>query len=128
MTKEELLAIQDNPFLKLCGIQLLQAKDGSCYAQVEITPQIYNPHGMVHGGLLFTMADIVTGIAACQYGTSPVTLDSDFHFLQNVHSGTLTARAEVVRAGSSITVLRAQVTSDSGHLLAEGSFTYYYLR
>lgn len=126
MTNDVLPIIQDNQFLKLCGIEMHQDKDGSIYAQAEVTPKIQNPYGIAHGGLLFTMADIATGVTAWQYGTAPVTLDSDFHFLRNVSSGTITARAEVVRAGRTIIVLRSKVTSDSGLLLAEGSFTYYY--
>lgn len=126
MTNEEYCIIKNNQFLKLCGIQLHHDQDGTIYAQAEVTPQIQNPYGIVHGGLLFTMADMATGVTACQFGLSPVTLDSDFHFLRNVTSGIITARAEVVRAGRTIIVLRAKVTSDSGLLLAEGSFTYYY--
>ncbi|MCD7838471.1 MAG: PaaI family thioesterase [Clostridiales bacterium] len=127
MTEEEARLIQQNQFMKLCGIQLLEDLEGNCYAQAQVTPQIHNPYGIVHGGLLYTMADIVSGATARQYGRRPVTLDSDFHLLRNVSSGVLTARAEPVRMGGNIAVLRVRVCCGD-ELLAEGTFTFFYRR
>ncbi|MCD8190037.1 MAG: PaaI family thioesterase [Clostridiales bacterium] len=127
MTEEEARLIQQNQFMRLCGIQVLEDPEGRCYAQAQVTSQIHNPYGIVHGGLLYTMADIVTGATARQHGRRPVTLDSNMHYLRNVTSGTLIARAEMVRAGGSIAVLRARVCCGET-LLAEGTFTYFYRR
>ncbi|MCD8335610.1 MAG: PaaI family thioesterase [Clostridiales bacterium] len=127
MSEEEARLIQQNQFIKLCGIQLLEDPEGSYYAQARVTPQVHNPYGIVHGGLLYTMADMVSGATARQYGPHPVTLDSDLHFLRNVSSGTLTARAEPVRVGGSVAVLRARVCCGD-ELLAEGTFTFFYRR
>ncbi|MCD8146032.1 MAG: PaaI family thioesterase [Clostridiales bacterium] len=130
MTEEEARLIQQNQFIRLCGIQLLEDPEGRYYAQVQVTPQIHNPYSIVHGGLLYTMADMVAGATARQHGQHPVTLDSNMHFLRNVSSGVLTARAEVVRAGGSVAVLRARVYGGKGEalLLAEGTFTFFYRR
>lgn len=127
MTEEEARLIQQNQFIRLCGIQLLEDPEGNYYAQTQVTSQIHNPYGIVHGGLLYTMADMVSGATARQYGKHPVTLDSDMHFLRNVSSGTLTARAELVRAGGSVAVIRARVCCGE-LLLAEGTFTFCYRR
>ncbi len=130
MTEEEARLIQQNQFIKLCGIQLLEDSEGRFYAQTQVTPQIHNPYGIVHGGLLYTMADMVSGATARRHGPHPVTLDSDMHFLRNVASGTLTARAELVRVGGSVAVLRARVCAGEKEelLLAEGTFTFFYRR
>ncbi len=127
MTEEEARLIQQNQFIQLCGIQLLEDPEGNYYAQAQVTPQVHNPYGIVHGGLLYTMADMVSGATARQHGKHPVTLDSDLHFLRNVASGTLTARAEPVRMGGSVAVLRAKVCCGD-KLLAEGTFTFFYRR
>ncbi|MCD7929274.1 MAG: PaaI family thioesterase [Clostridiales bacterium] len=130
MTEEEARLIQQNQFIQLCGIHLLEDQEGRYYAQAQATPQVHNPYGIVHGGLLYTMADMVAGATARQHGRHPVTLDSNMHFLRNVTSGVLTARAEVVRAGGSVAVLRARVYGGEGValLLAEGTFTFFYRR
>jgi acyl-CoA thioesterase len=126
MSKEKTLQLsKENPFMKHCGIKLIPGENDTICAQIEVTPDHLNPYSLVHGGLLYTMADIAAGATARKYAPTPVTLNSDFHFLQNVSSGVVTARAEVIRAGISTIVLRAQVFSDKGKELAEGTFTYY---
>lgn len=116
----------NNPFMVHNGVELLRDEDGSYFTRAQIEPVHHNPYGIAHGGLLYTMADIASGVTARQYGTNPVTLDSDFHFLSNVSTGTLTARAEVVRAGRTVAVVRARITNETGKILADGTFTFYY--
>lgn len=110
-------------FIEYCGIEVLYGE--TCSARVELMPKHLNPYGIVHGGLFYTMADTATGVTAMKYMESPVTLDSEFHFLGNVSSGVVTACSEVIRAGKHVMWLRARVESEDGKLLAEGTFTYY---
>ena len=56
---------------------------------------------------------------------SPVTLNSEFHYMGNAPSGVLTARPEILKAGRHILVLRVRVLAEEEKLLAEGTFTYY---
>lgn len=116
-----------NPFMVHNGVELLQDEDGSYFTRVQLESMHHNPYGIVHGGLLYTMADIASGVTARQHGTNPVTLDSDFHFLSNVSTGTLTARSEVVRTGRTIAVIRVRIANETGRLLADGTFSFYYL-
>lgn len=111
-------------FVSYCGIEMIQESSGYC-ARAEIIPGYHNPYGIVHGGLLYTMADTVAGYTAMTFVSSPVTLNSDFHCMKNVSSGVLTARAEVLQAGKHILRLRVRVLADEKLLLAEGTFTYY---
>lgn len=116
-----------NPYMSHNGIELFQDENGRFLTKVEVKPLHHNPFGYVHGGLYYTMADIVAGATAREHGNTPVTLDSDFHYLSNVSSGTITARASIVRTGNTIAVIRVEITSDTGTLLVEGTFTYYYI-
>lgn len=125
--EQEKKFIKNNRFMEVCGIRLKKRPDGSYITQLETEPRHHNPHGMIHGGVLYTMADIAAGANARRHASSPVTLDSDFHFLTNVPYGTLTASAETVRVGGSVIVLRVTVTSDEGVRMAEGTFTFYEL-
>lgn len=119
--------IPSHPFMELCGIEVLK-DSGGYYVQAEVSEKILNPYGIVHGGFFFTMADIITGVTARLCGGQAVTMNSDFHFLANVSSGTVTGRAEVVRAGNTIAVIRAEIRDGGGTLLAEGTFTYFFLK
>ena len=111
-------------FMEYCGIEMIREENGYC-ARVEIGPRHRNPYGIVHGGLLYTMADTAAGYTAMTLVKSPVTLNSDFHCIKNVPSGVLTARAEVIQSGRHILTLRVRILADEELLLAEGTFTYY---
>lgn len=111
-------------FIAWCGIEIVPDGDG-CYTRVRVEPRHHNPYGIVHGGLLYTMADTAAGYTARRLTKSPVTLNNDFHYIGNVSSGVLTARTEIVKAGKHILLLRVRVLAEEEKLLAEGTFTYY---
>ena len=111
-------------FVAHCGMEIIEEQGTYC-TRVNIEPKHHNPYGIVHGGLLYTMADTAAGYTARALTRSSVTLNSDFHCIANVPSGQLTARAEVIKAGRHILVLRVRVLADEELLLAEGTFTYY---
>ena len=92
---------------------------------MKVEPKHHNPYGIVHGGLLYTMADTTAGYTARTLAPSPVTLNSEFHYMRNVPSGTLTAWPEVLKAGRHILLIRVRVMAEEEILLAEGTFTYY---
>lgn len=116
--------IEAASFVDHCGIEIIPEGQGCC-AKVKIEPKHHNPYGIVHGGLLYTMADTAAGYTARMLTLSPVTLNSEFHYIKNVPSGVLTARTEILKAGRHILLLRVRVLADEETLLAEGTFTYY---
>lgn len=111
-------------FIAYCGIEIIPDGEGCC-TKVKVEPRHHNPYGIVHGGLLYTMADTAAGYTARKLTKSPVTLNSDFHCISNVPSGVLTTRTEIVKAGKHILLLRVRVLAEEETLLAEGTFTYY---
>lgn len=113
-----------NSFITYCGIEIIPEENGCC-TRVKIMPKHHNPYGIVHGGLLYTMADTAAGYTARTLTKSPVTLNSEFHYIGNVPSGVLTARPEILKAGRHILLIRVGVFADGKVLLAEGTFTYY---
>jgi uncharacterized protein (TIGR00369 family) len=72
-----------------------------------------NPAGVVHGGLLTTLADhALSAVAWEAVGRRPcVTVQLDTHFLSAVGEGQfLEARGSVVRATSSLVFMQGQVS------------------
>ena len=59
---------QDNFYMRNLKIEILDMKQGFVKAKMLVTKEILNPYGSVHGGCLYSLADIVTGVAACTYG------------------------------------------------------------
>ena len=128
MTDEEFELARENIFMKNCGFTLERDTDGNYFTRAQVTPEIQNQYGMVHGGLMYSMADTITGVASWNTGNLGVTLNSSFSYLSNVSKGVIIGKAENIRVGNSIGVFRAIIQDESGNLLAEGTFTYYFMK
>ena len=87
-----------------------------------------NPLNMAHGGLIFTLCDVATGVAARTGGRITVTLDSSIHFLRPAKdTPKLIAHSRVVKEGRTTGLAVAEVFNAEGVLLATADVTVYYV-
>ncbi|WP_234800090.1 PaaI family thioesterase [Mycolicibacterium diernhoferi] len=92
--------------------------DGSCY----------NGLGTVHGGVLCTLLDVVTGCAlhsVLPRGKGYTSVGINVNYLKSVTSqtGILTARGTVIKSGSRVGVTQGVVTDGSGTPVATATAT-----
>jgi len=94
-------------------------------AVFECTPDesVYNPIGLVHGGLVCTLADSVTGCAVqttLEPGVGYTSIDITVNYLRPVTlaSGTLVATGRVTKPGRRVALATAEVTDAAGRLVA----------
>lgn len=88
----------------------------------------YNPIGAIHGGLLCTLLDSVTGCAlhsTLPQGKGYTSVEIKVNYLKAVrlNSGLLTATGTVVKSGSRIGFTEGVVTDASGVTVATASST-----
>lgn len=82
----------------------------------------------MHGGALYSLADIVSGLAACAYGPKAVPLDGSLNFLNPaINTEYVYCEAIEQRRGKDVTVYRVELTDDNGKLLDVGTFTFFIL-
>jgi uncharacterized protein (TIGR00369 family) len=87
---------------------------------------VYNPIGVVHGGLLCTLADSVAGCAVhttLDTGTGYTSIDITVNYARPVtlDSGTLTATGRVTKPGRRVALATAEITDAAGRLVATAS-------
>lgn len=89
---------------ELLGIQVEFAKDGQARATMCVRPDMVNGHAVVHGGLVFSLADTTFACAVNSYGPAVVTASADVTFLRPGRLGdVLTAEAVTrIRQGRSL--------------------------
>lgn len=108
------------------GMEILECHEGYCRGRIVLEDKHENPYGWVHGGCMMALADTVAGIAAGTAGSYISTLDSNFHFLKKgTETKEIICTASRIRDGRRILVYEAEITNDSGELLAKGDFTFY---
>lgn len=94
---------------------------------IECDDRHRNPHGVVHGAVIFAILD--TGMGAATMAVVPAgarcaTIEIQTRFLAPVVSGTLEASIKVIKAGRRVVHLEGSVRDGDGALvaMATGSF------
>lgn len=114
-----------NAFGDFLGVKIDEVKAGYAKVSLDIRPEYTNPYNTVHGGVLYTMADLAGGTAAYSYGQPVVTVDSSFHFLNAGRNTTkLIGIGKEKRNGKSISVMDVEILDQDEKLLCAGTFTY----
>ena len=103
-----------NPFAERIGFALQMGRRGSGTgtAAIEVRPELLNPNGVVHGGVLFAMADTAMGAAlhtTLAQGEYCATVEIKIHFLQPVSKGKIRCTTRLVHRGSRIAVLESHI-------------------
>ena len=79
-------------FDTLIGLQLVSAGKDGVTATFEITPDLHQPYGVLHGGVLATVVETVGSISGAAWFEGPVVGTSNHtNFLRATREGRLTA-------------------------------------
>lgn len=109
-------------------IVAVDVDDGTSVIEVSLSKDSLNPLGIAHGGLIFSLCDVATGVAARSGGRNTVSQDASIYFLRpGVNTTKLTAKGRVIREGGRSGLAEAEVFSDDGTLIAKASVTIHYL-
>lgn len=111
--------LASNPFMRHNHMYITKISEESSEIRMEVHPDGLNIMGQIHGGLLYSLADVVTGITARADGRKYVTQSAHVNFIGNISAGTVIAKGELVRRGRTITIVRGIVTDEKGKLLLE---------
>ena len=117
LSPEEYLA--NNPFMQHNHMYITEIGTETSEIRMEVHPDGLNIMGQVHGGLLYSLADVVTGLTARADGRKYVTQSAHVNFIGNVSSGLIIAKGDIVKRGRSIVIVRGIVTDENGKLLLE---------
>lgn len=110
---------QTNRFAQYLGITCTEIREGYAKAVLPIKDELRNPQGSVHGGVIYTLADVAAGNAASSYGTMIATQNSDIYFLRAGLSLTeLVAEATVIKHGKRANIVQVSIQDQDGTELA----------
>ena len=115
-------------FSKDIGIEILELREGYCKGRILIRPRHLNPLNTVHGGVFFTLADTVCGIAAASTGHGGPTVQGDMDYMRAVRGSEIICTATVSKTGNTLTWVDGIITDDTGRECARTKFIYYRLK
>ena len=114
------------PFVQSLGIELTSFGDGWCETRLVVSPAHQQQHGLIHAGVLMTLADHTCGGAAATTtpdGQDVITVENKMSFLRPGSAPLLLCRAVVLRSGKRIVFVEAEVTTEARVVLAKASST-----
>ena len=112
-----------NAFVQLCGIKTSGIACGSGSVCLRIDPGKHtNLNASLHGGMLMTLMDNATGIAAAAIGKRVVTVSMTVDFIKGAPAGSLIEAEAVIthRDGSMLTMNIHVYDRDNDKLIASG--------
>ncbi len=127
MDYQKLMVLRNkkNAFAGVVGIKLTEIREGYARAELAVNEHHLNPIGSVHGGCLYTLADMAGGAAATSHGYAATTLNSDIHYLNaGIHTTYLYAEAKEIKHGKKTMVYEIHITDQNQKLLAAATFTF----
>ena len=118
--------LQDSEFYRWAGVEVIDASPGVVEIAFEANAQHLNLQGLVHGGILATLADTAMGLAVrtvLEPGRRHVTVQLGIEFLSPGRPGRITARGRSVKIGTQLGFAEADVMNADGRLLARAHST-----
>jgi len=84
--------ISTDPFAAMLGVRFDELGEGYVKLSMQVRDDMLNFNGSMHGGVIFSLADIAFSAASNSHGTVAVALHADITYLKSVPPGsTLTA-------------------------------------
>jgi uncharacterized protein (TIGR00369 family) len=100
------------PIMNLLGARLSLVEAGVVEITLPYRADLAQQHGYLHAGVITTIADSACGYAAYSLmpaGSEVLSVEFKVNLLRPAQGETFVARAEVIKAGKTLTVVRADV-------------------
>lgn len=115
-----------HPFADLVGLKIDMQKTGSSVCSIEVSEKLLNPHKVVHGAVIYALAD--TGMGAALYpslieGQICATIEIKINYYRAVSKGILTCETTVINRGKSVANMESSIFC-SGELVAKANGNY----
>jgi len=103
--------------MSLIGGELTRVEPGVIEITLPYRSDLAQQHGYVHAGIITTIADSACGYAAYTLmppGSDVLAVEFKVNLVRPAKGETFVARAEVIKSGRTLTVVRADVHSVTG--------------
>lgn len=101
-----------HPFAELLDMQVVEQHDGHARMRLAVGPDHLNPHGVVHGAVLYALADTGMGLAlypSLAEGEICATIEIKINYFKPVHAGVVDCLTQVVNRGRSVANLESRL-------------------
>lgn len=107
--------MDDHPFAELIDLRIVERTAGSSRVALTVTESHLNPHRVVHGAVLYALAD--TGMGAALYPTLAAgeicaTIEIKINYFKPVAGGEVVCTTRLVNRGRTVANLESALVVD----------------
>jgi uncharacterized protein (TIGR00369 family) len=114
------------PYFRLLSMKILSLSPGSALMEVEMEEKHLQAFGFVHGGVFASIIDTAAFWSAfCELDENVgiTSVDLKLNYLAPVRKGKLIARGTRLKLGKTLGLGEADIRSEDGKLIAQGTST-----
>nr|WP_156764776.1 PaaI family thioesterase [Mycobacterium sp. 1081908.1] len=114
------------PFDTELGLRFTDLSPDGARAQLEVTPKLLQPMGLVHGGVYCSIIESMASVSAYTWlnakgdGGNVVGVNNNTDFLRSIGSGTVYGSAEPIHRGRRQQLWLVTITDDNDRVVARG--------
>jgi len=115
-----------HPFAELIGLHFDYGKDGTSRCHLEVNGRLLNPNNVLHGGVIYSMADTGMGHALftrMEKDELCATIEIKIAYFAAVTSGNLTCDTKLIHKSKNIAALESEIENNN-KLVAKAMGTY----
>jgi uncharacterized protein (TIGR00369 family) len=113
----------DEGLIGTLGFHLVEASADRVRLEWQVTPELHQPYGLLHGGVHCAAIETVASVgAALWFGDrgEVVGVSNQTDFLRSVRDGRLTATGTPIHRGRSQQLWLVEITDEQDRLVARG--------
>ena len=118
-----------HPFAELIGLVFESMEEGKSLCRINVNENLFNPQNVVHGGVLYSLAD--TGMGGALYpllkdGEYCATIEIKISYFKPVRGGPLQCLTTLTNKGKNVASLESVITNNETVVAkASGSYSIF---
>lgn len=123
--------IETSPYWKHMNMKTVSSVDGKIRVVMDITENLKQFYGNIHGGVISSLLDSSIGVAVNQQldpGEGALTVELKLNYFRPVSEGKLWGEGKVIQRGKKIIVGHGEIKDDAGRMVAFGTATFMIIK
>lgn len=121
-------SFEKQSFLTLIGAKIEHVEKGKVIVSCERKETLLQQQGLLHGGVITTLADISGGYAALTTmpeNSEVLTVELKINLMRPATSNKIIAVGEVIKAGKTLVIVESTVTGEDNKIIAKMTSKMY---
>ncbi|PKM77834.1 MAG: PaaI family thioesterase [Firmicutes bacterium HGW-Firmicutes-15] len=119
--------LETGPYWKHMNMKTVASDDGKIRLVMDITENLKQFYGNIHGGVIASLLDSTIAVAVNQQldpGEGASTVEIKLNYFRPVSEGQLWGEGKVIQKGKKIIVGQGEIKDDAGRMVAFGTATF----